>query len=139
MRRFGLFLAAAIVAATLAGCSNRPATAEVRGKVLYKDGSVPQGGVCVVNFQPTTDSPAKIRKGAGGDINPEDGSFELYTRKPGDGVYLGKYAVIFTVCKGPMEPTSLIQHKYTTSTTTPYHVTVDHDVDDLVFEIEPLE
>ena len=91
-----------------------------------------------MNLEPTVDSPAEIRKAASGQISKEDGSFELYTRKPGDGVFLGKYAVVFAVWKGPMEPVSLIDDKYTNSSTTPYRVTIDQDVDDLVFEIEPL-
>jgi len=91
-----------------------------------------------VNLEPTVDSPAEIRKAASGQISKEDGSFELYTRKPGDGVFLGEYAVVFAVWKGPMEPVSLIDEKYTNSTTTPYHVTVDQDMHELVFELEPL-
>jgi hypothetical protein len=36
-----------------------------------------------------------------------------------------------------MEPNSLIQEVYTKSSTTPYHVTIEGDMDDLIFEIEP--
>src|SRR5262245_23636231 len=85
------------------GCHGGPAMAQVRGKVLYKDGSVPKGGVCAVNLMPTSASTAEVRKAASSKIGP-DGSFELYTRIPGDGVYLGEYAVTFAVWKGPMEP-----------------------------------
>jgi hypothetical protein len=120
----------------LSGCNHRPAVAQVRGKVLYKDGSVPQGGVRSVRFEPEPDSTAQVRQGAGGSIGP-DGSFEMCRRKPGDGVYLGKYAVTFTVWKAPRDRTSMIDEKYTNAATTPYHVTIDGDVDDLFFEIEP--
>jgi hypothetical protein len=120
-------------AATL-GCSSD--TAQVSGKVVYKDGTVPKGGVCVVQFLPTDDSPAKIRKPATGEIR-EDGSFEACTRKPGDGVFLGKYDVTFAVWEGALEPVSLVEKKYTKKSTTPYHVTIDDDVSNLVFEIEP--
>ena len=119
------------------GCNRAPAVAQVRGKVLYKDGSVPKAGVRVVRFEPTADSPAKVRQPAGGAIN-DDGTFELCTRKPGDGVYVGKYAVTFSVCKAPRETKSLIKDIYTRAATTPYHVTVEDDMDNLVFEIEPL-
>lgn len=90
-----------------------------------------------MRFEPTKDSPAEIRKGASGQIG-EDGSFEMSTRVPGDGVYLGKYAVTFAVWKGPRDPTSLIAEKYTNSATTPYEVVVDSDMNDLTFTIEPL-
>ena len=121
---------------TILGCSGRPETAQVRGKVLYKDGKVPKGGVCVVQFQPAADSTAIIRKAASSEIRP-DGTFEAYTRKPGDGVFLGKYNVTFAVWKGPMEPVSLIANKYTKADTTPYTVEIEGDRDDLSFEIEP--
>jgi hypothetical protein len=121
----------------VAGCNRGPDVAEVRGKVLFKDGTVPRGGVCAVRFEPSLDAPQQIRQGAGGSIEA-DGSFEMCRRKPGDGVYPGKYAVTFTVWKAPREPVSLIDEKYTSSATTPYHVTIDGDVDDLFFEIEPV-
>ena len=101
-----------------------------------KDGSVPAGGVRVVQFVPASDTTAKIRKGASGEIQG-DGSFTAYTRKPGDGVFLGKYAVTFSVWKSPMDSTSLIAPKFSRASTTPYHVTVDDDVSDLKFELEP--
>jgi hypothetical protein len=118
------------------GCNSRPDAAQVSGKVLMKDGSVPQGGVRVVQFVPTKDSTAEIRKGASGEIR-DDGSFVAYTRKPGDGVFLGKYDVTFSVWKSPMDATSLIDPKFSRASTTPYHVTVEDDIDDLKFELEP--
>jgi len=112
--------------------------AQVKGKVLYKDGSVPQGAVNVVRFWPTKDSTAGVRKGAAGEIGP-DGSFELWTRTAGDGVYLGEYVVTFAVQKSAMDfNSSLILPKYVNSSTSPYTVTITDDVDDLKFEIEPL-
>jgi len=122
----------------LAGCGRGAAKAQVSGKVLYKDGSVPKGGVCVVRFEPAADSPAEIRKTATGSIEA-DGSFQLSTQKPGDGIYLGKYNVTFAVWKAPREPVSLVKEIYTNPATTPYHVTVEDDMDDLSFEIEPLQ
>jgi hypothetical protein len=124
--------------AALAGCSRGAGMAQVSGRVTFKDGSIPKGGVCVVRFEPTKDTTAKIRKAASGGIQP-DGSFVMSTQRPDDGVYCGKYHVTFTVWKAPREPVSLISDEYTNSATTPYHVTVDGDMHDLVFEIEPLE
>lgn len=133
------FLAAALCVANLVGCSRGPAVADVRGKVLNRDGSVPRGAVRIVRFEPLGDSQAEIRKTASGEINAADGSFELFTRRPGDGVYLGKYAVTFAVMSDPRNMnSSLIIDKYTSAQTTPYQVDVTGDVDDLKFEIEPI-
>lgn len=110
---------------------------QVRGKVLYNDGSVPQGGLCIVRFEPAEGSVAEVRKGATCDIGA-DGSFELFTRMPGDGVYNGEYAVTFAVRKGPTDPTSYIPQKYTMASSTPYKVKVEGDKDDYEFKLEPL-
>ena len=97
MRLWVVVLPLIIVAA---GCSKGPAVFQVRGKVMYKDGSAPRGGVRVVRFEPTRDSSAERRRVASGQIET-DGSFELFTRRPGDGVFPGEYNVTFTVWKGP--------------------------------------
>ena len=110
---------------------------QVSGKVLNKDGSVPKGGIAVVSFMPTADSTAEIRRAANGSIGP-DGSFSMSTRISGDGVHAGDYNVLFNVAKSPVDPTSLILPKYYDNAAPPYKVTVDHDIDDLKFEIEPL-
>jgi hypothetical protein len=62
-----------------------------------------------------------------------DGSFELFTRRPGDGVLPGKYAVIISVIKAPRDPVLLIDEKYTVSATTPYHETIEDDIVDLLY------
>ena len=134
--RGSLAVLALLLGPSLLGCGGWPATCEVSGKVLYKDGTVPKGGVCLVQFQPTADSPAEVRKAASGNIE-SDGSFRVFTRKPGDGIFLGKYAVVFSIWKGPMEPISYVDKKYTKAETTPFIVEIDGDRDDLLFEIEP--
>jgi hypothetical protein len=137
-RRGRLPLAAAWIAlVALGGCDRGPAMYQVRGKVFYKDGSVPTGAVCVVNLQPLSSADAEVRKGASGAIGP-DGSFELYTRRPGDGVIHGEYQVGFVVLKSVSDPQSLVQPKYANPATSGYTVTVDRDIEDLKFEIEPL-
>lgn len=125
-----------LLASGLLGCGGGPDTAQVSGKVLFKDGTAPKGGVCAIQFLPATDTTAEIRKAASGDIR-EDGTFEVYTRKPGDGIFIGKYDVTFAVWESPMSSVSLIDAKYTKPSTTPFHVTIDDDADDLSFEIEP--
>jgi hypothetical protein len=132
-----LVVAMAAVVVASSGCHRGPAMYQVRGTVLYKDGSVPKGGVAVVRLQPSANSTAEIRKGASGAIGP-DGSFELSTRVPGDGVYEGEYDVTFVVQKGVMDATPLIPAKYMSPDTSGYSVKVDQDIDNLKFELEPL-
>jgi len=108
----------------------------VRGKVTNKDGSLIKRGVREIRFEPAADTAAPLRKTAIGLIGG-DRSFELFTRKPGDGVIVGKYAVVISVMRGPRDPVQLINLKYTTSGTTPYHETVDRDMPDLVYTVEP--
>jgi hypothetical protein len=119
------------------GCNRGPRMYQVRGYVLYKNGTAPKGGVSVVYLQPKKDTTAEVRKGANSPIGP-DGSFNFWTKKVGDGVYKGEYDVGFTVIKSPMDSKSLIEQKYTIPQTSGYSVTVDRDIDDLKFEIEPL-
>ena len=134
--RFVAFAALSVALSGIAGCGGSPGMAQVSGTVLYKDGSVPKGGVCGLQFVPAPTSTAEVRKGAGGDIGP-DGKFTLFTRKPGDGVFVGDYDVTFTVWPSISDNRSLIEEKYTQQTTTPYHVKVEGDVSDLKFELEP--
>lgn len=137
LARFRIVLLALCLAG-ITGCGGRTGTAQVKGRVLFKDGTVPQGAVCVVNFQPARDSSAVVRKAATGVIE-SDGHFEAFTRKPGDGVFVGKYDVAFSIMSdGSDSNSSIIDPKYTRAATTPHHVTIEHDVDNLEFEIEPL-
>jgi len=123
----------AICAAT--GCGKGDSVAQVRGKVVFKNGAMPQAGIRFVRFECATDTNATVRKGASGVIE-DDGSFELYTRRPGDGVHFGKYAVTFAIHPAAMDRRSLVPAKYTSPSTTPYQVVVDKDIDNLEFEID---
>jgi hypothetical protein len=107
----------------------------VSGKVHYKDGSPITGATRAVRFEPTQSSSATIKKSASGVI-AEDGSFEMFTRKPGDGVIPGKYAVTFVVMDKPMGGKLLIPSKYNSAADTPFEINVDGDKTDLVYEIE---
>ncbi len=121
--------------ALLTGCGSKQMY-HVSGKVAYKDGSVPKGAVAVVLFAPAEDSTAEIRKGASGSIEP-DGSFEMVTRMPGDGVNRGNYGVTFRVIADTDHPnSSLVAAKYTTPTSPQFKVTVDRDISDLDYVIE---
>lgn len=132
-----LFLIAAAYLGGMVGCGKSQPVAQVGGKINLKDSSLQNAGIRMVRLEPTADTNATVRKGASGAIN-EDGSFKLYTRRPGDGVYLGKYAVTFAFYRGAMDQKSLIPAKYTSAATTPYQVVVDHDRDDLKFDIESI-
>ena len=120
----------------VAGCTRGPQKANVSGKVLYKNGKVPQGQVAVLRFNPTGDSTAEVKKGASGVINPQDGTFELMTQVANDGVYLGEYTVTFFVM-APKSSQNEVSPKYATPGLTPYKVVVDGNKTDLSFEIEP--
>jgi len=133
------FLAAPLVVLSLiglAGCGGREAY-QVTGRVQYKDGSPISGGVRVIQFQPAADTTAEIHKAASGNIAP-DGSFELFTRRPGDGVIAGKYTVTFTVLSKPMGGQSLIPERFNYPDTTPFEIVVDENKEGLLFELEKL-
>lgn len=125
------FLAGAV------GCNRGPAMHQVSGHVFYKDGTVPRGGVAVVFLQPKKDSTAVLKKSASSAIQP-DGSFKMYSKTAGDGVYAGQYDVGFTIIKAVMDAKPLIQEKYTRPDTSGISVDVNEDKTDLKFEIEPL-
>ncbi len=76
---------AVVLVLVLSGCG--PSLAPVRGKVTLQGGK-PAAGSQVV-FESEQDGK---RISARGDVR-EDGSFELSTFKPGDGVLPGKYKV----------------------------------------------
>jgi hypothetical protein len=125
-----------LAAITLAGCGAKESY-QVSGQVKYIDGSPITGGVRVVRFEPTDDTTAKIRKAASATI-ADDGSFTAFTRRPGDGVFAGKYAVTFSVLTQPLGGTSLIPDYYTDARSTPFKVEVDGDKE-LNYELEKLK
>jgi hypothetical protein len=134
--RAALLVVLCFASALFAGCNSK-AMYQVSGKVLNQDGSVPRG-LGAVHLVPTSESTAPIRKVATGIIG-KDGTFEMMTRKPGDGVYRGEYAVTISITKGATDPTPLSPQKYADAKTTPFpHITVDRNISDLKFEIEPL-
>src|SRR5262245_64679796 len=83
MRRFGVCLLACGLAA-LAGCGS--GYYPVRGTVTLEDGSpLGQGMVVFENAEGTQMARGMVRP---------DGSYELSTRKPGDGVKPGRYRAL---------------------------------------------
>jgi hypothetical protein len=123
----------------LAGCGGN-GLMTATGTVKYADGSIPTGEVAMVRFTPTPDSPSPSRRAVEGTINPDDGSFELMTYRPRDGVHAGNYLVSFTVRENYMDPTSAIPpeySKYDSASTTPLKVTVDSSNRHFDFVLEP--
>ncbi len=70
------------------GCGSRQSY-DVSGVAQYQDGSPITGAVRIVRLEPTDDTTATIRKAASGYL-AEDGTFEMFTRRPGDGVIPGQ-------------------------------------------------
>ncbi len=128
-----LRLAGLGVLAGVAGCGGP--TAQVSGHAKFEDGSPIKGAVRSIIFVPTDDTTAELRKSASATL-ADDGSFTLVTRKPGDGVYKGKYAVTFMVLKDPKQGGLLVPEKYTYREDTPFTVEITGDRSDLLFELE---
>jgi hypothetical protein len=128
-----------ILCLLLTGCGGNELM-PVTGSVHYDDGTVPVGGLSMLRFTPTADSPSPSRRAVEGTINPTDGTFELMTYRPGDGVHAGEYHVSFTVRKNYMEPESAMPPEYShysAPSTTPLRVTVDSGHRKFDFVLEP--
>jgi hypothetical protein len=110
----------------LYGCGRSNPMGQVRGQVTFADGKMPEAGVRVVRLECAADTDAAVRKGATG-IVKDDGTFEVYTRRPGDGVHYGKYDVTILFCRSTTDQRPLIPAEYTMSATSPFHVVVDGD------------
>ena len=131
--RLGHAIGLSLIVAFVTGCGGP--TAQISGNAKFDDGSPIEGAIRSIIFVPTDDTTAEVRKSASGSL-AADGSFTLVTRKPGDGVYKGKYAVTFMVLKDPKLGGLLVPEKYTFAETTPFKVEVTGDRSDLLFELE---
>jgi len=134
--RLVLVLVVALSGVTCVGCQRGPVMYHVNSVVHYTDGTVPKGSTRIVQFVPADDTTAEIKKGATAEFGP-DGSFELSTRKPGDGAYNGEYFVTFAIKRSDSDTRSAVHPKNSSKGTTPYKVTVDRNINDLKFELEP--
>jgi hypothetical protein len=120
-----ILVASWLALALLVGCGGPPVElVKVQGTVKFADGSVPQGEVATVQFEPLPDGSQKIRKAASGPIKP-DGSYELMTIQPGDGAIPGRYKVVFSVLKTYMGREPMVPAKYMDPATTPCEATVE--------------
>jgi len=130
-RNFQLIvLALACIAAGLTGCNTGPAI-------------VPVSGVVKMNGEPLTGVEGFVRvepadfRAATGKINPEDGTFELTTRTPGDGCVKGRHptAVIVNVSVGP-RLISLIPEEYAESARSGLFTNIEGATGSLVINLQ---
>ncbi len=126
-----------LLVVTFLSCNGGPTMVQVTGKITNTDGSMLKGGIREVRFEPARDVPQEGLRTASGQIE-SDGSYHLFTRKPGDGIMPGTYNVMVTVWKEQHDPVSLIDDRYSVAATTPFkNVKIDRNRDDLDFKIEP--
>jgi hypothetical protein len=123
-----------VAAAFMAGCGGSEAI-QVTGAVVNADGSPVQCESGKVLFQPTATG-ENAGEHATGDVKP-DGTFELMTKVPGDGVKPGHYKVVLQLFKSYRDGTLAVPKKYGDPTTTPLEATVDADHTHFEFKVEP--
>ncbi len=88
----------------LLGCDSGPVMVPVTGSVVYKGKTLEYGSVM---FQPVGVEGALPARGK----IASDGTFELYTTKPGDGVMVGKSQVRVTAFAAQREEAAGNQHQ----------------------------
>jgi hypothetical protein len=110
-----------------AGCgSSGPTRVKFKGTGKYSDGTIPQGEVAVIRFEPTAVANGVVdpnSKTASGNIQP-DGSFQLTTVDPNDGALPGEYKVTFTIKKTYGGNDLLVASKFVQASTTPHSASV---------------
>lgn len=122
VNRLNKAMFAALACVVLIGCGEASPYVPASGTVKYDDGTVPQGDIASITFQPKTSGPGT--KGAQGSIKP-DGSFELHTLRQGDGVKPGAYIVTVNVMLGFSGGNSVIPVKYSKARETPLSAEIE--------------
>lgn len=125
-----------VLVALSTGCSNvGDNMLAVGGVVKYSDGQPVTGEAATIVFHPVRSAESKLSRPASGTIDP-DGSFELMTFKPGDGVYPGEYHVVLKAWSNYRKQRSAVPKKYTNETTTPLSATVNQEETIFEFTVE---
>lgn len=106
------------------GCSSSETPRPVKGTVKFADGSVPQGEVAMIRFDPVSSDKSSKQQPASGAIQP-DGSYSLTTIHPDDGAIPGRYKVVLAIFKKHDRPESPVPAKYHRPGTTPLEATVE--------------
>ena len=118
------------------GCGGREPPVEmgtVKGVVKYADGSIPQGEIVRIVFNPVFDQDVRYQKMASGHVQP-DGTYQLGTVEPGDGVMPGRYRVLLEIREKHDDPDMLISGDYLHPERTPLpEVTVKEGVNEFNF------
>jgi hypothetical protein len=140
MKRFLSYVMIMLTALWLGGCGGEglPRRVKVKGKVSYRGQPLSTG---TLNFSPKVKESARPATG----YLLEDGSFEMTTYRPGDGVQPGEYDVaIISYDEGPLSNSKnwtrkgkkLIPEKYFKYATSGLQASVpDHDIE-LEFNLE---
>lgn len=119
-----LYLLGAMALFLLVGCNNADRMYPVTGTVKFSDGTIPQGEVATIRFEPVKTSNEEMSKSpAAGQLDAE-GKFQLTSINMNDGVRAGDYKVTLTILKTYGRSDSLIPAKYNLATTTPLTATV---------------
>jgi hypothetical protein len=99
------------------GCQgNALGLVNVDGTVKCADGTVPAGEVRTIRFEPIEGSTSA--RAATAEIQP-DGSFQMMTLKPGDGVVPGEYAVTLVIWKTYRGQEPVLPAAYSRAATSP--------------------
>ena len=114
-------LLVSVLSLCFVGCGSRLKLHKVTGTVKFPDGSVPQGEMATITFQP-----ANVMEGKPASSNLEqDGSFQLFTLDQRDGGALaGDYRVIVHVTEDYPDLKFLVARKYADARETPLTATV---------------
>jgi hypothetical protein len=90
-----VFSAASLSAlATVAGCGDPEGRVQVTGSVKFEDGTIPKGATTGTLRSEPEDPNIRPAQGM---IDPATGEYSLFTVKPGDGAFPGKYKVTIRV------------------------------------------
>lgn len=122
---------------SLNGCSRIPeGSARAAGQIKFKDGRNLTGVVGVVRFDPESLYSGGSRGASVGSLR-SDGSFQMMTRTPGDGVPIGDYRVVLVVQNADGSSADQVHFDYKHFETTPWRANVTVDgANDFVFLLD---
>jgi hypothetical protein len=135
-----IFAVTAVGILSLNGCSRVPeGNARAGGQINFKDGRKLTGVVGVVRFDPESLYTGGSRGASVGSLR-SDGSFQMMTRTPGDGVPIGDYRVVLVVQNADGSPADAVHFDYKHFETTPWraHVEVDGE-NEFEFVLDPAD
>jgi len=114
------WLIAFALLAAAGGCSKSPfELVPVSGIVKYADGTIPDGAVRVVRFEPIADAEGNVSPRAAAGFLEPDGTFQLSTLRSRDGAIPGDYKPVLLFWKSPVTRESVVPPIYANAKTTP--------------------